>query len=71
MFQNVLNLNDYQFKASRYSYGLIYLKTRVMKSQKPKTDSQKPKRNSSILQKKIIKLQEEKQKEEMNKEELK
>ena len=39
-----LNLYDYQFKASRYSYGLTYLKTRVTTHQKDTIDSQKPKR---------------------------
>ena len=39
-----LNLYDYQFKASRYCYGLTCLKTRVTKHQKHKIDSQTPKR---------------------------
>ena len=39
-----LNLYDYQLKASRYSYGLTYLKTRVTTHQKDTIDSQKPKR---------------------------
>ena len=39
-----LNLYDYQFKASRYSHGSTYLKTRVTTNQKHTTDSQKAKR---------------------------
>ena len=39
-----LNLNDYQFKASRYSYGSIYLNSMVTTDQKHTRDSQKPKR---------------------------
>ena len=38
-----LSLYDYQSKASRYSYGLTYLKTRVTTNQKHIIDSQKPK----------------------------
>ena len=43
-FRMCLSLYNYQSKASRYSYGLTYLKTRVTTNQKHKTDSQKPKR---------------------------
>ena len=43
-FRMCLNLHDYQSKASRYSSGLKYLKTRVTTNQKHTTDSQKPKR---------------------------
>ena len=39
-----LNLYDYQFKVSRYSYGSTYLKNRVTTNQKHTVDSQKPKR---------------------------
>ena len=39
-----LNLYYYQSKASRYSYGLKYLKTRVTTNQKHTVDSPKPKR---------------------------
>ena len=49
-----LKLYDYQSKASRYSYWLTYLKTRVTTNQKLTIDSQKlgKKRDSSIIQKK-------------------
>ena len=39
-----LNLNDYQFKESRYSYGPTYLNSMVTTSQKYTIGSQKPKR---------------------------
>ena len=39
-----LSLCDYQSKASRYSNGLIYLKTKVTTNKKHAIDSQKPKR---------------------------
>ena len=39
-----LNLYDYQFKASRYSYGLIYLNSMVTMNHRHKIDSQKSKR---------------------------
>ena len=39
-----LNLYDYQAKASRYSYGLAYLKTRVTTSQNRMIESPKIKR---------------------------
>ena len=39
-----LNLNDYQFKASRYSYGSTYLNSMITTNQKYTIDSQKPKR---------------------------
>ena len=39
-----LSLYDSQFKASRYSYGSTYLKTRVTTNQKHTIDSQEPKR---------------------------
>jgi len=60
-----LNLNDYQFKASRYSYGLTSTNSMATTNQKHTIDLQKPKtRELSILQKKIIiKLQKEKQRE--------
>ena len=61
-FQNVFEIYDYQSKASRYSYGLTYLKTRVTTNQKHTTDSQKQKEsNSSIIQKKTNKPQKEKE----------
>ena len=43
-FTTCLNMNDYQFKASRYSYGSTYLNSTVTTNQKYTTDSQKPKR---------------------------
>ena len=66
-----LSLYDYQFKASRYSNGLTYLKTRV--NHKSKTYNRFTKKqkeeNSSVIQMKTIKPQKEKQKE-RNKEEI-
>ena len=60
-----LNLNDYQFKASRYSYGSTSTNSMATTNQKHTIDSQKPKTMElSILQKKIIKPQKEKQREE-------
>ena len=68
-FRMCLNLNDYQFKGNRYNYVSIYMNPMVTVSQKYITDTH-TKRNSSILQKKIIKPQRRnKKKEEMNKEE--
>ena len=53
---------DYQFKSSRYSYGSIYLNSRVTTNQKHITDSQKSKeRNLNVLQNKTIRPQWEKQ----------
>ena len=37
-----LNLKDYQFKASRYSYGSTYLNYTVATNQKDTIDLQKP-----------------------------
>ena len=52
---------DYQFKSSRYSYGSIYLNSRVTTNQKYTIDSQKPKeRNLNVLQNKTIRPQWEK-----------
>ena len=70
-FRMCLSSYDYQSKASRYSYGLTYLKIRVITNQKHTIDSKKQKqkeRNTSIIQKKTIKPQKENQKEERNKE---
>ena len=39
-----LNLNDYQFKTSRYNYGTTYMSPMVNTNQKPMIDMQKPKR---------------------------
>ena len=39
-----LNLNDYQFKASRYSYRSTYMNIMVTTNQKSKIDIKKPKR---------------------------
>lgn len=38
-----LNLNDYQFKASRYSHGSTYMNSIITTNQKHIIDSQKPK----------------------------
>ena len=66
-----LNLNDYQFKASRYNYGSTYMSSMVITNQKPTTDTQKPNRKEpKYTIKKCIKPQWERQKEEMDKEEL-
>lgn len=73
MFQNVFELvYDYQFKSSRYSYGSIYLNSRVTTNQKHSIDSQKTKRKELkhvIIQKKTIKSEKEKRKEEKTLEE--
>ena len=62
-----LNLYDYQSKASRYSYGSTYLKTRVTTNQNYTIDSQKPKTKELKHKEKTIKPQKEKQKgEEIN-----
>ena len=65
-----LNLNDYQFKVSRYSYGSTYMNSMAITNQKCTIHKNQKERNSSTLQKEIIKPQKEKQKEEMNKGEL-
>ena len=62
---------DQVTNTQRYNYGSTYMNSMGTTNQKPTTDRQKTKRNSSILQKTIIKPQWEKQKEEMNKEEHK
>ena len=64
-----LILYDYHPKASRYSNGLTYLKNMVTTNQKYVINSQNQKENSSIMQKKTIKPQKEKEKE-RNKEEI-
>ena len=38
------NLNDYQFKSSRYNYESTYVKPTVATNQKTTADTQKPKR---------------------------
>ena len=43
-FTMCLNLSDYQFKTSRYSYRSIYMNSMVATSQKPTIDTQKLKR---------------------------
>ena len=59
---------DYQFKSSRYSYGSIYLNSRVTTDQKHITDSQRSKeRNFHVLQNKTIRPQWEKKKKEQQK----
>ena len=42
-FTMCLNLNDYQFKASRYGYGSTSTNSMATTNQKHTTDSQKPK----------------------------
>ena len=42
-FKMYLNLNDYQFKASRYSHGSTYMNSIITTNQKHIIDSQKPK----------------------------
>ena len=67
-----LDLCDYQFKESRYSYGSTYLNSRVTTNQKHSIDSQKTKRKELqrvIIQKKTIKSEKEKRKEEKTLEE--
>ena len=71
IFQN-LNLNDYQFNSSRYSYRSTYINPVVNTNQESTIDKQKLRRKKyKILLKQIIKPQRKKQKEEMNREELK
>ena len=40
-FRMCLNLNDYQFKTSRYSYRSTYVNSMVTANQKPTIDTQK------------------------------
>lgn len=54
-----LNLNDDQFKASVYSHESTYTNSMVTTDPVPTINSQKPKRNPNILQKKMIKPQKE------------
>jgi len=64
-----LDLCDYQFKESRYSYESTYLNSRVTTNQKHSIDSQKTKRKELkhvIIQKKTIKSEKEKWKEKEN-----
>ena len=49
-----LNLNDYEFKASRHNYGLPWFHKQIQNKQEAW--------NSSILQKKIIKPEKERDK---------
>ena len=62
-FRKHLNLNGYQFIASKYNYGSTYMNLMGTTNQKPTIDTQKNQKegNSSKLQKKIIKPQEEKE----------
>ena len=63
-----LNLKDYLFKTSRYSYRLTYMNHMVTTNRKPKIDTQKLERKEHKQPlKKIIKPQEKKQREEQNK----
>ena len=55
-----LNLSDYQFKTSRYSYRSTSMNPMVTTNQNHKNEKE---RNTSIPLKKIIKPQREKQKE--------
>ena len=59
-----LNLNDYQFKTSRYSYRLTYMRNpMVTTNQKPTIDTQKLERKEHKHDtKEIIKPQGKKQK---------
>ena len=60
-----LDLCDYQFKQSRYSYGSTYLNSRVTTNQKHSIDSQKTKRKELkhvIIQKKTIESEKENKK---------
>ena len=50
-FTTCLNMNDYQFKASRYSYGSTYLKSMVNTNEKHTIDSQKPKKKGTQVYK--------------------
>ena len=60
-----LNLNDYQFKTSRYSYRSTYMNPMVTIIQKPTTDTEKQsERNTSIPLNKITESQGKKLKEE-------
>ena len=43
-FRICLNLNNYWFKASRYTYGSTYMNSIVTTNQKPITDTQKTKK---------------------------
>ena len=61
-FRMCLSLYDYQSKASRYTKGLTFLKNRVTTNQKHAIGSQKPKKNTNIIQKVSIKVQKKKQK---------
>ena len=59
-----LNLKDYLFKTTRYSYRSTYMNPIITKNQKSTIDTQKLERQEhSILLKKITKLQGKKQKE--------
>ena len=65
----MFDLNDYQLKASRYSYGSTYLKTRVTTNKKYTIDSQKLVRKElKHTIKENNQTTKEKSKEEMNKE---
>ena len=67
-----LNMNDCQFKTSRYSYSSTYMNFMIKTHQNSAIDTQKlDRKEHSILVKKIIKPQRKKLKEkEKNKEEL-
>ena len=43
-FRMCLNLNDYQFKSSRYNYGSSYMNPMATTNKKPMIDTQKTKR---------------------------
>ena len=66
-----LNLNDYPFKTSRYSYRSTYMNPMVTTNQKhKKVHKNQTERNISIQLKKIIKPEGKKLKEENNREAL-
>ena len=53
-----MNLKDYQFKTSRYSYRSTFMYAMVTANQKPTINAQnKGERNTSKPLKKVIKLQ--------------
>ena len=66
-----LNLNDYQFKTSRYSYTSTHINSMIIKIEKPAINAQKLERKEhKPLLKETIKPEIKKLKEEKNIEEL-
>ena len=62
-----LNLNDYQFKTSRYNYESTYMDPMVTTNQKPTIDTQKTKRKEH---RNTTKENHQTTREEMNREEI-